>query len=905
MTIVARTLSLLAVVVPCACSGNTSAPAISKPLPATSTTAVSTPCDLARDQRDSVEGLLAEGRLHRALLVIREANDDCEAEADRTWVAEVSTLAELGMWKDVDTLAGRIEARGDSSAKVAAARARDRANRYGVPLDNTPETKAPAHEAYRQAQKAQHEGKWGDAHASYLKAWELWRPNGLALMQAGLMAKQLGRNVEARRLFDRAIVELEQVTGKQVALDPAEGFAGGVSAVAWRDGLIAVAHGPFVSLVNQGTMRPMLRKDTRSNVEFIAISPDSTTIASGSWGNTVQIWDAQTGLHVREIQNVIELKPNDSGPKSTPTDLFASIAFSPDGTTLAAGGLMGSVRIWDLRSGQSSAILTGHSGAIRSITYSPDGARVVSGSHDGTVRVWDARVPRQIAKLDGHSGGVWSVAYSPNGKQFASGSYDTTVRVWNAHAPRQFVTLEGHSGAVTSVAFSPDATKLASGSFDGTARIWDVLNNRHIATLERHSGGVTSLAWSPDGSILLVATIDGAARIWNPRTGGQVASLAGVPERVRAVGVSPDATKLVSGSDDGSVRIWDLRAGRLVASDIRGHLDSVNFVAVSRDGQQIASGSNDKTVRIWDVPRLQRIPGAIGHTEGVRSVTYSPDGTKLATGSDTVRIWNRASGQLIRTLDGHSSRVTALAFSPDGLKLASGSNDNAVLIWDVHTGQLATTLENTIQFLEVRSGQIAPSPQEKPRLVKSLAWSPDGAHLASGNFDGDVRIWHVRSGRVIRQLEGHSGAVNSVGYSPDGTKLASGYSDATMRVWNVRSGQKVAVLEGHSGAVNSVCFFPDGMNLASGSEDGNIILWRTSDWTQLATLRAIRNASAGMVFTPDGYVDFVGDDADIARRAPLCRIDRFSFPSESCMERFEAPGLLAKALAGETSYRDP
>ena len=207
---------------------------------------------------------------------------------------------------------------------------------------------------------------------------------------------------------------------------------------------------------------------------------------------------------------------------------ISEIQYSPDGTRLAVASSIG-IWLYDTSTGQEVDLFAGHIAWVNSVAFSPDGSTLATGNHDNTIRLWDAKTGAHIRTLHGHTNDVESVAFSLDGTTFASGGLDGTIRLWDAKMGVHIRTLHGHTNEVESVAFSPDGTTLATGSWDDTIRLWDAETGAHIRTIDGDSWAVYSVAFSPDGTTLASGSSDGTVLLWDltpPLTTNAVVSIA-------------------------------------------------------------------------------------------------------------------------------------------------------------------------------------------------------------------------------------------------------------------------------------------------------------------------------------------------------------------------------------------
>src|SRR6266545_3614952 len=225
----------------------------------------------------------------------------------------------------------------------------------------------------------------------------------------------------------------------------------------------------------QATAEPKIRIEGPFNsgiVYSVAFSPDGKTLASGSGDNTIRLWDVGTGRLIRSFEERNQWVP--------------SVAFSPDGKMIASGSHEQVVKLWDVGTGNLIRSFMGHRNTIHSVAFSPDGKTLASGSSDHKVKLWDVSTGKLIRSYDGQD--FNAVAFSPDGKTLAAGSYDRTVKLWDVSAGNLIHSFEGQNYEVHSVAFSPDGKTLASGG-SATIKVWSIGAKRLLGSLLHYHDG--------------------------------------------------------------------------------------------------------------------------------------------------------------------------------------------------------------------------------------------------------------------------------------------------------------------------------------------------------------------------------------------------------------------------------
>ena len=400
-------------------------------------------------------------------------------------------------------------------------------------------------------------------------------------------------------------------------------------------------------------------------------------------------------------------------------------------------------------------------------------------------------------------------------------------------------------GGIVFAIYHPTGDLFATGDANGDVSLWQISNGQRVAICQGHTDWTRALAFSADGHILVSSSEDCTVRFWDVQTGKQIAILGAHTHALRGMSFSPDGQRLAIGSDDTLIRIYDLpklladAATPSVESHclqlLAGHTNWIFSVTYSPDGSRLASASADGTVRIWDLATgscLHVLP----HAHWAIRTIFSPDGRQLIVSglSSKIYVWDTSSGEPIQTLNGHLDWVWSIDTSADGNTLFSTGEDRTIRVWDVSAGVCRAVFH-----------------AHKDRIW-TLSRSPDGRHLISGSEDRTIKIWDLQRGKCVKTINGYGNWIKSIAFVPGREWLVSCHRDGAIRIWHLQHLTCIHTLFGHTDAVMTIAVSPDGSYLASSSLDRTIRIWDLQHLTCRHTIDTQVEGSCPLVFSPAG-----------------------------------------------------
>lgn len=435
--------------------------------------------------------------------------------------------------------------------------------------------------------------------------------------------------------------------------------------------IVASSIGIWVYDTADMATEPMLLVRHEVPVTAVAVSADSSMIASGDTNGELVLWDLATG----------EAKfQTDTG-----FSRINAIAFKPDGTQIASAA-SDEIKLWNA-AGAEQGLLEGHTRTINALFYTPDGATLISASDDNSVRLWDAVTVTEKQVLEGHTNSIRAMALSADGSQIVTGANDKFVRVWDAADGSETFVSSEFAGNIVDLAFTPDGTQIVTADARRNLAVWNAGTNAPVWSLELDVT-INGLAVSPDGASIGVMLQDQSIVMYNLADGAKGDTILGHTYRAGGAVFNLDGTQIAAGYTDDLTRVWDLAEGNQVWIQEGYGLGDANQISIaySPDGSVLAS-KDGFGVFLRNPEAGQQL--AYLDTEGLaETMAFSPDSKIIATGDwdGILTLWNVTTGAKLVELHAHTNRINSIAFSADGSMIVSASDDGSVRLWGVPAG---------------------------------------------------------------------------------------------------------------------------------------------------------------------------------------------------------------------------
>ncbi|GAB4138553.1 MAG: hypothetical protein Tsb009_06820 [Planctomycetaceae bacterium] len=722
----------------------------------------------------------------------------------------------------------------------------------------------------------------------------------------------LALGIELGQLIDPALTPI-QYNGKPM-------YPGGA---AHRDFVHSLAFSPTGNMVASGGFRNVKLWQRPQNAKHFqiptgaavissAVTADGKTAALGMSDNSIQLISLADGKLQKKL----------SGHAAAVTGL----QFTTDGQKLLTCSKDKTIRIWDVKSGKPERKIVS-AAVINAVTFNKDATQIISAEADNTLRVWSVKKPappkakpaktkpakvksaageKPLVEMKGHSKPVTSVALIlPAGTQVVSGSEDGTIRIWTISNGRATRTMN-HGGPVTAVAARPDGQFLASASVNNSAKLWQTSNGRQIAEMKG------SLTLDQQVARLMESQAVAKQRATTAANNVKTADK-NVKDREAAVKKAKDAKTaadkaLADAQKKAKPILEKLKAAKAAlakkpkdnnlkkqVANAQKAADKANAdVKKASDAQAAAKrtlelgeksvvtakaklveankekATAEATQKAVDAQLKAAQTAAQAAGKPVRTLVFSGDGTRLATGGDdhVVHVWNGSNGRHLDEFTGHKAAIHTLAFKGNDA-LLSASADKTVISWNLRptwklVGRLGVSKDAPLDL----------SKSPFVNRVLALSFSPDGKLLATGGGDpsrsGELMIWDVQTQKLVRDIkDAHSDTVLGVEFSRDGKYLLSGAADKFAKIFDVASGKKIRSFEGHTHHVLDVSWQADGSTIATAGADNVIKVWNVSTGEQRRSIGGFNKQVTSIQFigVSSNFVCCAGDKKVSFKRA--------------------------------------
>jgi WD40 repeat protein len=743
-------------------------------------------------------------------------------------------------------------------------------------------------------------------------------------------------------------------------------------------------------------------------VQSLKFSPDAALLASGGF-RTVKLWRKPTAGKPLDLAGL--------------ASAARSLAVANGGTLAAIGEESGAIQIFDLATGKIIRTLTGHDAPVMGVAYTPDGKRLLTGSRDQTVRLWSVADGQTMISLKAPSA-VNAIAVVAEGKQMAAAGEDGIIRIWDLPLqppegePKPLKELSGHSGPITSlVAMGSNGSQLASGGKDGSVRIWDLAAGKEAKNLS-HGSPVEAVASSADGKRLASVSSAGNAKLWNIEKGEPIAEMKGdiratlkVGELTRVAALAKkhidlakkdleEANNRKKAEEDnqkksaealtkaeGDLKPKEEAAKKATDEKTAAEKALVDATTVKAKAEEAKKSAADLLAKADEALKSVKASlEAAGKTGGDEGAAAKSAAEKAAADVDSLRKLLDAPTQAAakaadeattafaaaekkvkdfmptyqKAIDEQTAAQRTLDTAKRGVERAAEAVKKAT---EAIPGAeaIVKAKEESAKERDTELAKATTAAKESEKPAKGVAFSPDGASIATVGDDGLIHTWDGETGAAIEvygkvgqaflsavalipggkaitaggdklaalwdfatewKLERTIGTpdansvfadrVTALDFSPDGKTLAVGSGEPSrsgeVKLFNIEDGKQILALkEPHSDTVNCLAFSPDGKQLASCAADRFVKLWNVADGKFIRSFEGHTHHVLGVAWRADGRM-LVSSGADMVlkvwdtRSGDQLRTVQNQFTKEVTSVSFVADDMVV-ACGGDSKVR--